>query len=290
MNKIILSLSMIAFVAAIAIVGTTAYFSDTEKSTGNTFTAGVFDLTIDSDCHFNGMACTDKTWDDTGIACDCKWNAKDLTNEKFFNLANLKPGDQGEATISMHVSGDNFYVRSKVDGVKNDDHHCNSQEKKVETWMYGAGNETCGWTGGGELGANMDFAFWADMGTLWGYDCPAGEPKCVADPEEGDNILNTFFEYGTYLVTAAAPDPGTDWSYVKNTSGEDWEFIDGSTYYMGVAWCVGDLSVADAAGNYAITCNGSSASNIIQSDSYSSDMTFEVIQATHNNSTNPWGN
>ncbi|PIW76653.1 MAG: hypothetical protein CO001_00190, partial [Candidatus Portnoybacteria bacterium CG_4_8_14_3_um_filter_40_10] len=40
MKKIIISLSIIAAVAAIAIGATTAYFSDTETSTGNTFTAG----------------------------------------------------------------------------------------------------------------------------------------------------------------------------------------------------------------------------------------------------------
>jgi predicted ribosomally synthesized peptide with SipW-like signal peptide len=47
MKKIILSLSTIAVVATIAVGGTIAYFSDTETSTGNTFTAGTLDLKVD---------------------------------------------------------------------------------------------------------------------------------------------------------------------------------------------------------------------------------------------------
>jgi len=38
--KILISLSVIGAVAAMAIGGTIAYFSDVETSTGNTFTAG----------------------------------------------------------------------------------------------------------------------------------------------------------------------------------------------------------------------------------------------------------
>lgn len=49
MNKrILISLSVIGAVAAIAIGGTIAYFSDTETSSGNTFTAGTLDLEVGS--------------------------------------------------------------------------------------------------------------------------------------------------------------------------------------------------------------------------------------------------
>jgi len=46
-KKIIISLSVIGVVAAIAIGGTIAYFNDTETSTGNVFTAGSIDLKVD---------------------------------------------------------------------------------------------------------------------------------------------------------------------------------------------------------------------------------------------------
>lgn len=47
MNKqILISLSVIGAVAAIAVGGTVAYFSDTETSSGNTLTAGTLDLKV----------------------------------------------------------------------------------------------------------------------------------------------------------------------------------------------------------------------------------------------------
>ena len=45
-KKIIVSLAVIGVVAAIAVGGTVAYFSDTETSTGNTFTAGTIDIAV----------------------------------------------------------------------------------------------------------------------------------------------------------------------------------------------------------------------------------------------------
>src|SRR4030042_1466539 len=45
-KKLIISLSIIGVVAAIAVGSTIAYFSDTETSTGNTFTAGTLDLKV----------------------------------------------------------------------------------------------------------------------------------------------------------------------------------------------------------------------------------------------------
>jgi len=47
MRKILISLSIIGVVAAIAIGATIAYFNDVETSTGNIFTAGTMDLKVD---------------------------------------------------------------------------------------------------------------------------------------------------------------------------------------------------------------------------------------------------
>ncbi len=317
MKKIILSLAIVAAVGAVVVGGTIAYYSDTETSSGNTFTAGTLDLKIDSDCHFNGMDCLQYSdngyyWDTNkndvindneaiaGNECSCVWDEKSLTSEKFFNFANLKPGDSGEATISMHVIGDDAYARFKVDNVKNNDRGCNRQEKKSETWMYGAGSETCDWTGGGELGKNMDFAIWFDMGSQWGY-----QGKDV-DLEEGDNILNTYVEYFTLGQDSG---DGTAGNWVELKTGNDpitlpdgtiippntyIPFGECKTYYIGVAWCVGDMTISGGGTPphlmppYTMTCDGSTAGNIIQSDSYISDSIFEVVQATHNDLANPF--
>ncbi|MCK4355395.1 hypothetical protein KAW43_03590 [Candidatus Parcubacteria bacterium] len=286
MNKtILISLSIIAAVGVIAVGGTIAFQSDFEKSESGTFAMGILDLKIDSDCHFNGMDCTGGTWDDTGIACACKWDARDLIDEKFFNFIGLKSGDFGEATISMHVTGDDAYVRFKIDNIENYDNGCNVPECVVEGGTWNPATQTCtGTTCGnpgsdvsGELGANMDFAIWFDMGSQWGY----GQ---LDDLEEGDNILNGV-ELGT-LVYGTGNDSAGDWVELKDpTTGIYIPFGENKTYYIGVAWCVGTMPNV-ATGD--LTCDGSSAGNIIQSDSYVSDSIFEVVQATHNDPTDPF--
>ncbi|TXH01141.1 MAG: hypothetical protein E6P95_02420, partial [Candidatus Moraniibacteriota bacterium] len=58
MNKrIVMSLSVIAAAAAAVVGGTGAFFSDSETSTGNTFTAGAIDLKVDSQQHYNNAVC-----------------------------------------------------------------------------------------------------------------------------------------------------------------------------------------------------------------------------------------
>lgn len=49
MNKILIRLGIIGIVAAVAIGGTIAYFSDTETSVGNTIVAGTIDIDVDGD-------------------------------------------------------------------------------------------------------------------------------------------------------------------------------------------------------------------------------------------------
>jgi len=95
MKKILLSILTIAVVSAVGVAATRAFFSDTETSSGNTFTAGSIDLQIASQCTYNGVACTpDGNW--------AYGNGK-LTSEKFFNFTDIKPGDWGENTVSFKI-------------------------------------------------------------------------------------------------------------------------------------------------------------------------------------------
>lgn len=64
MKKILLSLIAITAVGAIAFAGTRAFFSDTETSKDNVFTAGAIDLKVDSEAHYNGLVCVDGKWQD----------------------------------------------------------------------------------------------------------------------------------------------------------------------------------------------------------------------------------
>jgi len=74
MNKLLTSLLMIGVIAGMAGAGTWAFFSDTETSTGNTFTAGTLDLAVGGE---NPNASPD------------------------FTLGSLAPGNSGTVTYTL---------------------------------------------------------------------------------------------------------------------------------------------------------------------------------------------
>jgi len=117
MKRILISLLTVGVVGATAFGASRAFFSDTETSTRNTFQAGGLDLKIDSTAHYAGLVCNvDHKWalengtttrpDLVDGPCDGTWVATDLTTEKFFSLSDIKPGDEGENTISLTVDND----------------------------------------------------------------------------------------------------------------------------------------------------------------------------------------
>ncbi|RBI61728.1 hypothetical protein DMJ13_13615 [halophilic archaeon] len=122
--------------------GTMAYFNDEENSAGNTFTAGELDLKIDWEEHYNGKKIEDQ----------------DLTNDPgpIFNtdkLDDVKPGDHGEATISLHVFDNPAWVRMAGELTSNDDNGLTEPEKKVDD---------TGGEGEGELADEIEVKVWYD--------------------------------------------------------------------------------------------------------------------------------
>ncbi len=67
MRKILLSLGAIAFTAALAAGATGAFFTDTETSTGNVFTAGSIVLSVDDVQHYNNAICTKTSTDGPAV-------------------------------------------------------------------------------------------------------------------------------------------------------------------------------------------------------------------------------
>src|SRR3989344_1035408 len=85
MKKIIISGSLIVAVAALVTGATVAFFNDTETSTGNVFTAGSIDLTVDSQgSSYNG-----------NNLAGTNFPSKDLDQEHFFVFEDIKPGEYG---------------------------------------------------------------------------------------------------------------------------------------------------------------------------------------------------
>jgi len=70
-KKVLISLGIIASVSAIAIGGTVAYFSDTEKSENNTFAAGILDLELGDFDEWGDGVSGSIVLDDMK-PCDCK--------------------------------------------------------------------------------------------------------------------------------------------------------------------------------------------------------------------------
>jgi len=62
MKKILGSVGVLALVGALVLGATGAFFSDTETSTGNTFTAGAIDLGVDNTSYYNGKLNQETTW------------------------------------------------------------------------------------------------------------------------------------------------------------------------------------------------------------------------------------
>lgn len=283
--KLVMSLGMIVFLGAMVAAGTGAFFSDTETSEANVFTAGALDLKVDSVGHVNGLVCFDGLWHpesvvawnentdelelngndvptaiadyntanpanvpQAGDQCASTWTLTDLGPEKFFYFEDLKPGDHGENTISLHVENNDAYACVIIDDMVDADN--DQTEPELED-----GDDT---SDQGELSQELRFFAWADDGdNIW---------------EDGEDML------------------------FSNTEGPASDVIDGVVYplftpqtgpiagaeteYVGLYWCYGDITVDENANTLA--CDGSVVTNLTQTDSLTSSFTFYVEQARNN--------
>ena len=290
MKKVIFSLSVMAAVAAVVVGATTAFFSDTETSTGNTFTAGSIDLKVDSACHYyNIVGNNEQTGEpiygnDLGCENDevafGTWSETDLQDgvHKFFNFADIKPGDKGEDTISLHVY-DNDAWGKIVMGLTNDlDNSCTEPEDEST-------DPTCGGInpGEGELLEAMlpHFSMWLDQGSTPGFQ-NGGE--VLHDPEEGDNVWqgeenepSVGVQGETVLssvLSSAYEDDCDDNGFsvdghnnygVCHGLAQDGRMVGSTTYYLGLAW------------KLPLTTG-----NEVQTDSLGGDVTFNVVQHRNN--------
>lgn len=257
---------MIVAAAAVVIGGTTAFFSDTETSTGNTFTAGAIDLKVDSQAHYNGMKCVSNILSDTDgdywwqpeegtqppypiypakdSPCGGTWGQNtpgvDITNERFFDFGDVKPGDFGENTISLHVINNDAYVCATVAGLTN------ANNSTTEPESTATGN-----TMGGDLQNAMEWTVWNDNGL-------DGNGNQISDAVAGDNI----YQNGEEVLASGHPTEGTLALYDATTGAP---LTGGTTGYIGVAW-----SLPLETGNE------------VQTDSLTGNISFNVVQSRNN--------
>jgi predicted ribosomally synthesized peptide with SipW-like signal peptide len=192
-RQILISLLVVGIVGAIASGTTLAYFNDTETSQDNTFSAGALDLQVDWNESYNGEFVERQPLTDNPGA--------------IFDINDVKPGDEGEATVSLHLFDNPGYIWMNVTQTANNDNSCTEPEAEAE-------GGDCGTEG--ELGEHMMFTVWMD-----------DDGDNVHD--EGENVL--------YNGTAHEMEPSL--LLDGDTSTDEKEaFENSTTHYVGFKWHV----------------------------------------------------
>lgn len=143
-KQIGLAVGMIVFVVAAFIGGTGAFFSDTETSTGNVFTAGAVNIAITAITH---SPATPNLVEFTTI-----------NNGLAFSFNDLKPLDTGTVTYTLNNTDNEAFVCAMVTETGNDDNGINDPEAEALDTTPGIG--------GGELGQFLNFKFGTQSGSL----------------------------------------------------------------------------------------------------------------------------
>ena len=285
-RKILKSIVLLGIIGLVVLGVTNAFFSDTETSKDNILAAGELDLKVDNTCYYNGLACRpvldgeDKplgysTWsptggrggDPNGERCSCTWDLKDLQGDLFFDFNDLKPDDESEDTISLHVKND-AYACMSIKKTEDDDETCSEPEQADDPTC----NESDADLADGELGGLLQFIFWED---------------------DGDNVLEDdekVFKKGS----ASSLFDGAIWTLADSLSNI-WTGVGGplladTDYFIGKAWCFGTQTedpVPSGQGvnptvDPGVDCDGTALNNAAQTDLLMADIEFSAVQARHN--------
>lgn len=306
-KKILLSAGMILFVATGVAGMTGAFFSDVETSTGNTFTAGAIDLKVDNTCHYWEMVGTSDTgapiWRDKGCEdgseAQHNWAETNLIPgvHKFFSFNDIKPGDKGESTISLHVYNNDAWGGFRVNRVAGSDKDNTCTEPEIEA------EPGCDPSGSGELDDQMVGKLCLDQGSVPGFQNVGSNGSPIdgnleqdgiqpVDPTEGDNIcqegepvlqrpegqngfFDVFYDLSSVLSSAyigagcTVPNGANNYGRCQGLA-QDGRMVRSTTYYFAWEW-----ELPPTVGNNA------------QTDSIMGDVVFNVVQ--HRNNPNKVG-
>jgi len=269
MKKIYLSGFLALSALAVVITATVAFFQDREESSGNTFKAGAIDLKIDNTGYYNGELNEMASWqtmsdldDNLGLE-----NGKYL----FFNFDDLKPGDWGEDTISLHVINNPSWLCSDVTLTSNLENDLTRPEVRLQDTDIT-----------GELANELNFIWWAD---------------------DGDNVLEVGEEIINQSPLSGAPlnipvpviltdSTKNIWETADDSDNEATLPLPGNTdKYIATAWCYGNLTPMPLEPgqhtplgrpeNGGFSCDGSLVNDISQTDSATLDLVFYAIQSRH---------
>ena len=199
-KPLLMSLLTIGAVTIAGWTGTLAYFSDTETSSGNYFEAGYLNLTVGWTEYRNGeFEETVELGDNPG---------------PIFELVDVKPGDFGNATIKLHVDGNDAYVWMIFSLKENEENNLTEQERALND-----NEDDTSWDG--ELAQNITVVIWYDV-----------DGDGIQDPDE-KGVDYTIFE-----GTLKDLDNSTFLLNGSNKTTELEPFKDCTVYNIGFNWTI----------------------------------------------------
>jgi len=184
-----------------------------------------------------------------GDVCTGTWPLKNLVAEKLFSFLDVKPGDRGEDTVSLHIEDNDVYGCLDVTNVQDIDLNQTQPEALVDADGMASG----------ELAENMYFFAWKDDGDNV-YE--ANEVALTSSPVKGSDLTAGIWPLADSTINGGAP------------------LASGVTHFVGVAWCAGEMTVV---GN-TISCSNQTMGNEAQTDLFSADLKVTVVQARNNES------
>lgn len=213
-RKVLGSLGAVGIGAGATGLGTTAFLSDTETFDGNTTTAGTLDLKVDWQQHYYGadghvyvnahpdhdgdgrqsvlhptenyaVEYTEEnlvdylTCDTEGFDDDYDYTGLNDEQDALVQLDDVKPGDYGEITFSLHLCGNPGQLWMGGSAVDEDDAENGYAEPEPTTAENGDTQDPGQPDGRGELAENVEVEMWYD------HDCN----NAVGEGEEADIVF-----------------------------------------------------------------------------------------------------
>jgi len=220
---------------------------------------------------YNALPANATQFPQAGVECTGTWPLANLDGEgegfvvgTFFDFDDIKPGDEGENTISIHIDSNDAWMCVDLENVAGADpvETATEPEDTEEDFL---GDITHGATlADSELDENLFFFAWLDDGDN------------VYEP--GDAIgTSTAVETAFGAPVAASTLSAQTWALADSTTGNG-PIQGDQTGYIGVYWCAGTISVVGD----VLSCDGEDMGNEAQTDSWSADLNFYVEQSRNN--------
>ena len=194
MKQIAMSFGMLAFVGAVVVGGTGAYFSDTETSVGNVFTAGSVALAIDNIAH-------NYTGGGQGDDVPTFTLTPDEQNPAAFELDDIKPLDSGDITYTLENQDNSIHLCVLVEDANDDPTAADSALLSMMDFMFegqaGSVSSAAGvWQSLGTMDAGPtteDFGVSYCFGTYDDETCVLDTDATYNDAQGGQLMLNLEF-------------------------------------------------------------------------------------------------